>query len=322
MAYTLQDFAQLAGDNDLKKGVIDVFRREAIVMDQMSFEDVSTLSVQIQRTKSLPSVTWRKIGGTWSDSKATFEPVSDNLYQMGGKIDIDKVLVKAQGPVDQRAVHTDAYLTAIAYEFNDKFINGSPLIDEDAIAGMFYRIQTYFSGQHINENGLDVSPDSAGLAAAQITLIDELQRLIHKCDGHKADVIYSNETFLLRLCAALRGSGLLDTTQDNYDRWIFTYGANGPKLYDIGPKADQSTFIITNTELNNGTALTGGGATSCYAVKYGEKYLMGMQLYSIDVQDMGLLEDGVNYRTVVDWPVGIYIVNPRSVARMSGVIAA
>lgn len=321
MAYTLQDYAQLAGDNDLKKGVIDVFRREAIVMDQMSFEDVSTLSVSVLRTKSLPSVTWRKIGGTWSDSKATFEPISENLYQMGGKIDIDKVLVRAEGPVNQRAVQTDAYLTAIAYEFNDKFINGDPTVDEDAISGMFYRIMNYLSGQHINENGLDVSPDASGLSANQITLIDEMQRLIHKCDGHKADAIYSNETFLLRLCAALRGSGLLDTTQDNYDRWVFTYGANGPKLYDVGPKADQSTLIIGNAELSNGTALTGGSATSAYAVKYGEKFLMGFQLYSIDVNDVGLLEDGVNYRTVVDWPIGILITNPRSVARMSGVIA-
>jgi len=37
---------------------------------------------------------------------------------------------------------------------------------------------------------------------------------------------------------------------------------------------------------------------------------------------VGLLESGAAYRTVVDWPIGIFAVNPRSFAQLSGVVAA
>lgn len=321
MAYTLKDYAQLA-DTDLKKGVIDVFRREAIVADQMSFENVDSLAVTVIRTKKLPTVAFRKIGNSFSESKGEFEPISENLFQMGGYIDVDKVLVKSKTTVDQRAKQTDMFLTSISYMFNDYFINGDPTVDVDGFTGLYYRIWKYHAAQEVNAGGLDISPDATGLTANQITLIDYMQKLFHKCDGHKADVAYCNDTLLLRLCSALRASGYLDTTQDNYGRWVETYGPNGPKLYDIGPKADQTTSIIGDVENTGGEPLTSGTATSCYAVKYGENFLQGMQLYSPDTVDIGLLETGVAYRTVVDWPVGLLITNPRSIARLSGVVAA
>ena len=34
----------------------------------------------------------------------------------------------------------------------------------------------------------------------------------------------------------------------------------------------------------------------------------------MDVQDLGIINDGVTYRDVVDWPVGITVVRPRAVA--------
>jgi len=321
MAYTLADYARLAPD-DLTKGVVDIFRRESPVMDLMSFENADQLSITVLRTKSLPSVGFRKINSSFAESKGTVEPVQESVFDLGGYVDVDKMMVKAKSITDQRALQTDMFVTAISYEFQDYFINGDPASDPDGFAGLFYRIKNYHTAQHINANGLDVSPDASGLAANQATLIDDMQALIHKCDGHQADAIWCNDTFLLRLMSALRASGLMDTTQDNYGRWVATYGPNGPKLYDIGVKADQSTNIITNTETNDGSALTGGGATSAYAIRFGEKYLQGFQLYSLDVNDVGLLEDGVTYRTVIDWPVGIMITNPRSVARLSGVIAA
>lgn len=321
MAYTLADYARLA-PSDLVKGIVDVFRRESVVMDLMRFENHDQLSITVLRNKTLPSVSFRKIGGSFSESKGTIEPVQENVFDMGGYIDVDKLLVKSKQMVDQRALQTDFFLTSIAYQFQDYFINGDPTADPDGFSGLFYRINKYHTAQSTNENGLDVSPDATGLAANQVKLIDSMQKLIHLVEGHKADAIFCNDTFLLRLMAALRGSGLLDTTQDNYGRWVNTYGANGPMLYDIGVKADQSTKIILDTETNDGTAKTGGGATSCYAVKFGEKFLMGFQLYSIDANDIGLLESGVAFRTVVDWPVGLYITHPRSIARLSGIIAA
>lgn len=321
MPYTLSDYERLATD-DLKRGVVDVFRRESFAMDLMTFEDTDNLSVQVLRTKSLPSVAFRKIGETWSESKGEFEPVQENIFQLGGYIDVDKVLERAAAVVNQRAQQSDMFVTSIAYTFNDYFINGDPTVDEDGFTGLWYRIRNYHSSQEVAGGGLDVSPDAASLSSNQVTLLDYYQGLIHKCEGHKCDALFCNSTLYLRTLSALRASGLLATTRDNYNRWVTTYGEGGPMIYDIGTKGDQSSLIIGNTETNDGSALTGGAATSCYAVKFGENFLMGVQLYPIDVVDKGLLENGVTLRTIVDWPVGLYLVNPRSIARLKGVIAA
>ncbi len=153
-------------------------------------------------------------------------------------------------------------------------------------------------------------------------LIDEL---IDALDMHSADFLVMNNTMRLRLMAALKASGQLDTTQDAFDRKFTTYGAGGPKILDIGSTdpLNRSARIIGNTETNDGSAETGGGATSIYAVKVGQgEYLSGFQLYPIEVDDIGKLENGVAYRTVIDWPLGLYMVNPFSIARLVGIIAA
>lgn len=320
MSYTLADYARLA-DSDLKRGVVDIFRRESFAMDVLDWEDSDTLSIQAIRTKDLPTVGFRRINEPFSPSKGTVEPIQERVFDMGAKVDVDKLLVKAKSIVDQRALQTDMFTTALAYNFNDYFINGQPTVDEDGFTGLWYRIKNYVTAQVIAAGGLDVSPDSATLAASFQTLLDHLQSLIHKLDGHKADALFMNSTMYLRLMSALRQLNMYASTKDTYNRTIVTYGEGGPKIYDIGPKADQETEIITDTEHDTTGALTGGNSTSIYALRTGEKYLMGFQLYGIDVNDVGLLESGEAYRTVIDWPVGLYHVHPRAFARLHGVIA-
>jgi len=319
MPYTLADYARLA-DSDLKRGVIDVFRRESFAMDVLSWEDSDTLSIQAIRTKELPDVGFRKINEPFSASKGTVEPIQERVFDMGGQVDVDKLLVKAKSIVDQRALQTDMYTTALAYNFSDYFINGQPTVDEDGFTGLYYRIAHYVTTQIIDAEGLDVSPDCATLDVNFQILLDHIQALIHKLDGHKATDLFMNSTMYLRLMSALRQLKMYATTKDSYNRTIVTYGDGGPRIHDIGCKADQETEIITDTE--DGPALATGTETSIYAIKTGEKYLMGFQLYGIDVNDIGLLESGVAYRTVIDWPVGLYHVHPRAFARLCGVVAA
>lgn len=324
MAYTLADFLRLA-DSDLKKGVIDVFRRESMIMDLMSFDNVDNLSVQVMRTAALPSVAFRKIGGTWSESKGEVEPVQENVYQMGGYFDVDVILNKAKALVNQRALQADMFTTALAYSFNDYFVNGDPTSDPDGFTGLWYRLVNHLAAAQSIEaasGGLDVSSDATGLAANQATLIDKIHEANHAIEGHSADAIFVNSTLKLRLDSALRASGLMDTTQDNYGRTVTTFGAGGPKIYDTGVKADQSTLIQPNTENPNGAALTGDGDTSAYFVRFGEQFLMGFQLDGLDVNDIGQLENGVALRTVISWAVGLALVNPRSISRLYAVTAA
>ena len=321
MAYTLFDYAQLAPSN-LVRGVIDVFRRESFIMDHISFPPVKGLQETVTRTAGLPAVGFRRIGETFGESKATFEPVTERIFDLGGFIDVDKVLVKADP--SQMAIHTDAFVTAVAYEFNDYFINGDPTVDVDGFTGLWYRLRNQLPArQTITPAALvDVSPDSAALAVAFNNLLDGIDETISVLDGHMATLFLVNRTLWLRLNSGLRQLNLFAQDIDQYGRSVMRFGTGGPWIYDLGTQADQATEIIGNAENLAGSALLGGTATSLYAMRTGGNYLSGMQLYGLDVQRIGLLESGVAYRTVIDWPVGIKFVNPRSVARLTGTVAA
>jgi hypothetical protein len=326
MAYTMQDFANLAKKEPLKSGVIDVLRRDSFIMETLPWTPVETLAVEFIKSGNLPTVAFRKIGNTFAESKATVVPAMERVFNIGGYFDVDKAYVKSKQLVNQRAYQAEQFVKAMSYSFNDYAINGSPIVDVDGFTGIFYRIMNELgAAQHINVeggSGLDVSMDSAALAANQTKLIGYIDAVIDACEEHTCDELWMNKSMRLALLAAIRGTGLFASDQDNYGRKVVRWGADGPIIRDLGVKADQTTKIITDVEKLDGTILTTGTGTSIYAVKQGEDYLQGINLGMVDVNDIGMLENGVAYRTVIDWFVGITYINPRSMARLSGIVAA
>lgn len=321
---TLAQYEQLATD-PVKKGVINIFRRDSTILDRLSFESSKSLSIEIIRTKSLPSVGWRKVGAAFSPSEGSTEPIQERVHALGGQVDVDKLYVEAGDTIqDVRATQTEMFSSAITLAFNDAFINGSPSVNADMVVGLWYRFKNGLipTAQSLNVNGLDVSPDAASLTTNMNTLYDKMQEFIHKGDLHSLDAIYMNDTLYLRVMSMLRQLNLWASTEDKTGKTVPTFGPGGPAMFDIGYKGDQVSKVIGDVELSNGTALTGGGATSVYGLKFGPTYLNGFELGSLNVNDLGLINDGVTYRTVIDWNMGIYIVSPRSAVRLSGIIAA
>jgi hypothetical protein len=323
MSFTLADFSRLA-TQPLKKAVIDIFRRESFMLETLSFETPGTLNIEMLRTKTLPTITAREIGESYTESKGDTENLQERVAFLGGYIDIPKEYIKAKNQVvNQRALQTEMFVTSMAYKFNDMFINGNPITNDKEMVGLHYRFNNDLdSAQSIDAGGIDISSDGGSLAAAQATLIDKIEELIHSVDGHKADVLLMNSTLYLRLLSALRALSYYASTKDTFGRSLATFGEGGAKIVDIGVKKDQSTLIMPNTELANGTATTGATFTSIYALKTGDPYLKGWQFDNIDTVDMGLLENGVSYRTIIDWGVGMYFYNPRSVSRLYNIQAA
>jgi hypothetical protein len=321
MAYTLADYSRMAQD-PLVKGVVDVFRKESHVLDSLRIETTGYLKYDGMRTSTLPSVYWRKIGESYTESKGVTEPVSERIALLGSYIDVPKELADAKGQiVNQRAYQTQMFLTAMAREFDNKYFNGNSNNDVDELVGLTFRVSNDMAAsQSISAASLDVSPNTSTTGWA-VTFLNYVHQLMHACDGHTCDDLYMNDSTYIALMAALRSSGQVDTTTDNFGRKWATFGPGGPKIVDIGYCADQTTKIITDTETSAG-ATTGGALTSIYAVKYGEGYVQGWDLAPLKATDIGLLESGVSYRTIVDWGVGLHYENPRSFARLYAITAA
>lgn len=321
MAYTLADFSAQA-TQPLKKAVIETWRKESFLMDKLPIETTGTLSVDFVRTKTLPTITARNIGEAMTESKGVLEPMSEQVSVLSAYIDVPREYVESTNVLGNvRAEQTKMFSKALACKFNDMFINGNPASTPKEMTGIWYRLVNDFAAaQSITAGAIDVSPDSATLTADSGKLIDFLSQLAYQVEEHQPDMFLMNSTVYLRILAAIRIAGLWATTKDSFGREMPTF--NGAPLIDIGLKGDQSTAIMGNVELADGSALTGGAASSIYAIKMGDGYVKGFQQSPVQVEDVGLLESGIAYRTHINWTPGIYIPNPRSVARLYDIVAA
>ena len=319
--YTLADFERLAAD-DLNKAVIRTFREASPIMEALTWKQKKALQVTYLRVNEVPNVPWRKVGEDFTQVKVEPERVTERPYFIGAKSDIAKEYVVADAIVNQRKLQDQAITTGIAYGFNYAFFKGDPTSDEDSLVGLWYRLVNDLpSGQTVEAGGLDVSPDTTETDPGKKLLrkIDELLSLFDDLSNVK---LFMNRQMKLALDFYIKDSGFQSTTKDKVGKVYTAYGEGGPVLIDAGYKYDLTTQIIGNVEADDGNTLTGGDATTIYAVKFGEPYLAGFYEFPLTARDVGLLEDNVNFRTVIDWSPGIYMVNPRSVARLVGVVAA
>lgn len=277
---------------------------------------------------SLPSVNWSQLNAEPLTTKATPVPYQDQAFLLRNTIDVDKYLVQEENQiVDPRAIQVEAYLKSLTYDINYKFINNNHITgDANAPIGIRARIDngsTYGvrSENKINGGGLDITQatliSTPGNGNKWIELLDQLLWSVGSPDGDGV-VVYANDVLKRRWNFALRAlgtSGGLTTMQDQFNRTVTMY--KGAVIRDPGYKADQTTRIISNTEDTSGN--DGSSTyTSMYAVNYSEGYMTGWQFEPPNVQDLGLINNGVIYRTLIDYAVGITNVSTRSIARIYG----
>ena len=318
MAYTLADYSLTA--TPLTRAVIKTWREASPILDMLSFKTDAQLTQEGIRFNSLPTVPWRKIGESFADVKVTPDPWRERLHFLGAKIDVPKEYVMAKSLIDVRAQQSEAIMQASAFAFNDAFFNNTPTGDEDAIVGLWYRIHNDLGANQKFDAALDISPDTA-VTDWYFQMFDKVDDLIDRVDGEPSQkVLFMGRTMYFRFVAGLRKANQL-FSEEYLGKKFLTYGPGGAKIMQAGYKVDQSTQILGDAEVNN-TALTGGGESSMYCARFGEPAIAGWAMQMPTAEDVGLLEDRVNYRTVVDASLGIYIASPRPAAVAWGWTAA
>lgn len=294
-------------------------------MTDIPFVNKKTLIANgVRWTGNLPTVNWGSINSDPVTTVGTPSPYQEQAYIMRNAIDVDKVYVDDMNAiVDPRGAQLAAYLKSVAYDFNKKFIlNDHTSGDAGSFIGIKYRLDnpnTYgtWSSAKIDAGGVDLSIAGMTQATANhfIEFLDQLLWSVDSADGQGV-TLYMNEVMKRRIGTALRlmgTSGGLTITKDQYDRTIETY--KGAILKDIGYQADQATRIIPVVESSAG-AQSGGTYTSIYAVNYSADHFFGWQYEPVAAHDLGLLNNGVIYRTVIDWAGGLMNANIRSLGRL------
>lgn len=309
----------------LRMGVLQVFWFESNAMAVVEFETYPRLDVTIQRLlrTSLTKPGWVAIRDSYSEATPEFDPVTEQTYKIGRDIDTPRDYPVLEGQYeDLRALGTEASLKAIAYEFNEGFING-PYVNSDgsanpnAFTGIRQRIKDYSLQSGLSDalNALTAQTNFGPTASSanRQTVFDSLNKAIYFVDGHQPDWAFSNKDFLLALESALRRENLFNQNRDQFDRFVYKW--RGVEFYDIGLKADQVTQIITNTE-------NGADGTSVFFGKNGvETHFWCWEAIPLDVRDLGELPTAPVLRTRIDWTLGLLNPHPRALAQVQNILA-
>jgi len=312
---TLAEYSQFLEKDGkmISSGVVDILRKESFMLEKMKFHTVNSLKAKSLRIQSLPTLQNRDLNAAYTHSTGKIEPLEENAFLFGGRVDFDHQLEGGDDLInDPAAWNVKMYAKALAYGWNADLINNTPSANTKSIVGLRYRVLNDFSGQIVDGGGVDISSDASTLSANQNTLLDAIAASIYKCEEHTCDMILTSDTVKLRLESALRQQSLYATVKDSFGRTISTFGEGGPMLVDMGYKADQTTKIFADDEGATGIPTGSAGKSSMMFVKLGDEYVTGFQrksgLQSFEWQT------GVLKHVELDWAAGLFITSPRSVS--------
>jgi hypothetical protein len=324
-AVNLADFALNSNSPAVRAVTYSMIVNDNVAQDIPLLNKRSLIASGVRFEGNLPTVNWAQLNEEGVTTKGTPTPYQEQIYLIRNNIDVDKLFVQEENAiVDPRSAQIGAYLRALTYDFNYKFISNDHVTgDADAPVGIKFRIANGGTfgvrpENLINGSGVDLTQAAANQASAN-KFIEYMDQLLWSVDSPSGEgvIFYMNEVLRRRIPFVIRlmgTSGGFDITQDQFNRTVEKY--KGAVIRDIGYKADQTTRIITNTELATGLADTGGTFTSLYAVNYGTDHFFGWQFNDINVQDLGLLNNGVIYRTFIDWAIGFMNASTRSLGRL------
>ncbi|MGZ6375505.1 MAG: hypothetical protein ACXWPI_12390 [Ktedonobacterales bacterium] len=327
-ALSFAQYAVMSNDPLVREIVFSLLDIGTAMTDIPFVNKQSLIANGVRWSGNLPTVNWGTINSVPSATVGTPTPFQEQAFIIRNNIDVDKYLVQDQNQIsDPRGTQLAAYLKAAAYDFSDKFINNDHISgDSNAIVGLKYRINNgstfgVRSMNKIDAGGVDLRLATLTAAATKDTgnqFIEYLDQLLWSVDSPNGEgvTLYMNEVLMRRFNTLLRAMGTdggFTITRDEFDRVQASY--KGALIKDIGYKADQVTRIITNTENADGTSGS-STFTSVYAVNYSTDHFFGWQFEPLAAHDLGLLNDGVLYRTVIDWAGGLMNNSDRSIGRL------
>ena len=114
MALTLADLSKQEVQ-PLKKFILENLLRYSDVMSLVPMKKVDSLSSIVVRWKALPSVAYRQINGTYTESTGSTEQITEGVYALGGEVKFDRIFDMVNNTIeDPKKTQTQMKVRAIA----------------------------------------------------------------------------------------------------------------------------------------------------------------------------------------------------------------
>ena len=301
MAITLAE-AKVGMADKVDQKVVDTFRRSSLLLDKLVFDNAispgtggSTLTYGYIQLKTPSTAAVRQINSEYTAGEAKREEKTTKAVVMGGKFQIDRVLIGTAGAVDELAFQTEQKVKATANYFNNLVINGNKASSGTGVLNTFDGLDKLLTGTETEiTSAVDVSTEAL-MNANYNALLDEVDGFLSTLDG-KPSMLLMNNKMLAKMRSAARRAGYYSKTRDEFGRQVETY--NDIPMYDMGKyyNGTNTVDIIPETAATQSAE----GKTDIYAVTIGLDGFHGVSptgskvinSYMPDLSKPGAVKDG------------------------------
>lgn len=323
MAITLAE-AKVGMADKVDQKVVDTFRRSSLLLDKLVFDNAispgtggSTLTYGYIQLKTPSTAAVRQINSEYTAGEAKREEKTTKAVVMGGKFQIDRVLIGTAGAVDELAFQTEQKVKATANYFNNLVINGNKASSGTGVLNTFDGLDKLLTGTETEiTSAVDVSTEAL-MNANYNALLDEVDGFLSTLDG-KPSMLLMNNKMLSKMRSAARRAGYYSKNRDEFGRQVETY--NDIPMYDMGKYYDgtKTVDIIPETAATQSAE----GKTDIYAVTIGLDGFHGVSptgskvinSYMPDLSKPGAVKDGE-----VELVAGVALKNTNKAGVLRGI---
>ena len=323
MAITLAE-AKVGMADKVDQKVVDTFRRSSLLLDNLVFDNAispgtggSTLTYGYIQLKTPSTAAVRQINSEYTAGEAKREEKTTKAVVMGGKFQIDRVLIGTAGAVDELAFQTEQKVKATANYFNNLVINGNKAGSGKGVLNTFDGLDKLLTGTETEiTSTVDVSTEAL-MNANYNALLDEVDGFLSTLDG-KPSMLLMNNKMLSKMRSAARRAGYYSKTRDEFGRQVETY--NDIPMYDMGKYYDGTKTVDIIPETASSTSAE--GKTDIYAVTIGLDGFHGVSptgskvinSYMPDLSKPGAVKDGE-----VELVAGVALKNTNKAGVLRGI---
>ena len=323
MAITLAE-AKVGMADKVDQKVVDTFRRSSLLLDKLVFDNAispgtggSTLTYGYIQLKTPSTAAVRQINSEYTAGEAKREEKTTKAVVMGGKFQIDRVLIGTAGAVDELAFQTEQKVKATANYFNNLVINGNKASSGTGVLNTFDGLDKLLTGTETEiTSAVDVSTEAL-MNANYNALLDEVDGFLSTLDG-KPSMLLMNNKMLSKMRSAARRAGYYSKTRDEFGRQVETY--NDIPMYDMGKYYNGTNTVDIIPETAASTSAE--GKTDIYAVAIGLDGFHGVSptgskvinSYMPDLSKPGAVKDGE-----VELVAGVALKNTNKAGVLRGI---
>ena len=320
---TLQE-AKVGMADKVDQKVVDTFRRSSLLLDKLVFDNAispgtggSTLTYGYIQLKTPSTAAVRQINSEYTAGEAKREEKTTKAVVMGGKFQIDRVLIGTAGAVDELAFQTEQKVKATANYFNNLVINGNKASSGTGVLNTFDGLDKLLTGTETEiTSTVDVSTEAL-MNANYNALLDEVDGFLSALDG-KPSMLLMNNKMLSKMRSAARRAGYYSKTRDEFGRQVETY--NDIPMYDMGKYYNGTNTVDIIPETAASTSAE--GKTDIYAVTIGLDGFHGVSptgskvinSYMPDLSKPGAVKDGE-----VELVAGVALKNTNKAGVLRGI---